>query len=213
MELFKIVVVLSSLFAVAFCNGGGGGGFCPSPPSSNTYKTYKFPDECPSCPYVSNIDLDFLDGGWFQQFATVNGSQVGCDGDCVTMYGSIETETSNFLEYCCNAQGVPKCEAYVGSASLGQDSSHPKGVLTYRIFDQDFAECIVDIEYDVWFITYKCLYQAGVRTEIGEVWSRKRKMKAADKVRAFNKLNAIFIDKDLLMPIAQPSSCPKVFKD
>lgn len=210
MELFKIVLVISSLITVKLW--GVSGIVCPAPPSPNVYGSFKFPNECPSSPFVSNVDLDFIDGEWYQQYATVNGSQAGCDGNCVTMWGSIESERSNFLEYCCSAQGKPVCSPNVGSASLGQQSKYPKGVLTYRIFGKEFASVIVDIVYDVYFITYKCLYQGERRTEIGEIWSRKRTMNAALKLQALNKLRSIFVDKNLLVPIAQPSTCPVVFR-
>lgn len=210
MELFKIGVVFISIFAASL---GHDSNQCPSPPSSNHYKKYKFPNECPACSYVANVNLDFIDGGWFQQFATVNGSQAGCSGTCVTMYGSIESETANSLEYCCNKNGNAFCGASVGSAILEQDSNNPAGVFSYHIFGQDFAEVIVDIDYDVYFSTYKCFYQGNQRTEIGEIWSRKRVLSQSIKTRAFNKLNAIFKDKNLLMPIAQSTSCMVAFSD
>lgn len=181
--------------------------------SSHQYKNYKFTNNCPTVSYVSSIDLSLIDGGWYQQFATVNGSQAGCDGDCVTLNARVNDESKSSLDYCCNKGGQVHCGPFVGSAVVGQNRNDQQGVLNYNIFGGLDVPCvIVDVDYDIYFSTYKCFYIHGQRIEIGEIWSRDPVMEENLKQKALRKLDDVFGQKNLLIPIKHHDSCPYEFQ-
>lgn len=72
MELFKTTIVFIAVFIVAALAAAPV--TCPVPPaySDNTYGSHKFTKQCGTCPYVKNVDLDFIDRVWYQQVGTVS---------------------------------------------------------------------------------------------------------------------------------------------
>lgn len=174
----------------------------------NEYNEHKFPQNCPKVPFVKNVDVKRLVGGWYQQFATVNGSQAGCNGDCVTLNVKLNAELMGSFDYCCNKGGEVHCGPQIGSAIVGQNDEGPLGVMKYNIFEFTVPCVIVDVAYNSHFITYKCFYINGQRIEIGEIWSRSAKMKNSLRRKLMNQLNAVFEHKNMLIPIKQHEQCP-----
>lgn len=180
---------------------------CSAPPPDNQYDSITLRNGCPKVPYVTNVNLNLTAGVWYQHWGTVNGSQAGCSGDCVNMYVAPYNENEITQDYCCNNDGSALCGYKVGSSEVTQDASNP-AKLTYTIWNYAVQLYYVDIKYSDYMVTYKCFDQDRRRTEVGEIWGRSPRLSdCEDCDDLYDKLNAIFVDKELLQPISQDGNC------
>lgn len=206
LQLTAFLISLSYFFASANSYK------CNRPEIKNTYNDVDLQRKCPHITYVNNVNMNLMGGAWYQHFATVNGSQAGCNGDCVTMYLSQFTSHSFNLDYCCNKRGKSYCGSEVGSALVEQTNMDDLGMLTCHMLGFEIPENIVAVQYHDHLLTYKCFYQGKSRVEIGEVWSRYPSLSSFDRNHLYKILNEVFADKSILQPVPQSSNCPYTFR-
>lgn len=116
----------------------------------------------PSCPqnvqYQTNLDLERLQGAWYVNLLSQNGSTLGCDGDCWTLYLARAETLALTVNLCCEKKGQAFCGAEVGSG-LFADSPIRPGALTYTNDGVSRQAFVLETDYDNYLIGYLCILQ------------------------------------------------------
>lgn len=174
----------------------------------NTYGSYSLPGSCPkNLSFVDNLDLKALQGGWYVQYLSDNGSSVGCNGDCWTLYFSYLDDRTVIVNLCCQQDDTPLCGTSIGSGTFSDDNDN-KGVLTYTNGGKNRTAFILYTDYDNVLIGYYCTLEAdGSHKDNHYVYTRTRRGPTdldtlVDEILQDNKL-----DLNRLVSIPQGKYC------
>lgn len=100
----------------------------------NTFSNYTAePGSCTkNVYYANNLNFAALEGPWYVRALTNNGTSVGCDGNCWTLFLGKYQPRNLTVTFCCQqggSGGTPFCSGATGSGSIADPNGN--GILVY----------------------------------------------------------------------------------
>lgn len=187
-------------------NTGTGGIIGPLPPFPNG-------DTCTQFNYKRDINFKKLQGAWYAQFLSDNGTQYGCDGDCWTMFFA-ETAPQNLdVDICCQQCKQPLCGTILGSGSVTGTSNNP-GYLNYY-FSSYVPTFILDTDYKTFVIWIDCYPDPPTNYSyvkpVITILSRQPHVGPEFKKMTFDILKANKFDPSTIVKIKHNKHCNYIF--
>lgn len=183
-------------------------------PNCTDFVSTKLPGQCPEIEYLVNVTFDKLTGFSYRPYSTVNLTDVGCDGACVSTRISPRDELAYKVEICCRKGCGIQCGPKVGTGTLAY---HPTVVSTglYVFTDtcgrpKSLQLYVLDSDnFESYYIAYACeSINNGPKQEYVFINTKEQDL-SEDLIRQiFDVLNENNVDVSKIIFSPQYKDCP-----
>lgn len=171
------------------------------------------PGKCPkNFKYITNINQDRLQGIYYGQYATSNGSAVGCSGECLAAYVIRQKTNVLGVHQCCQRRDKPFCGAEVPSFDI-DFSARCLGHLKFQYAFGNAPGYYLKIDYGKYIIAFSCATRDDGSADLSAfAYTMTPKAPKNFKQLVRDTLRKNGINPNVLVHIPQNSQCNYLYK-